>query len=59
MTYMAKLKQQEPWLLNAADLFPASSRIDLSYKPVRVVSIWGHLPPPLRRRTIIAEYHPE
>mmetsp|Transcript_2779 Transcript_2779/g.5619 ORF Transcript_2779/g.5619 Transcript_2779/m.5619 type:complete len:396 (+) Transcript_2779:370-1557(+) len=38
MTYMNQLKQQEPWILNAADLVCASPRVDLSYKPLRVVT---------------------
>jgi len=38
MTYMAKLKQQEPFVLNAADLVCASPRVDLTYKPLRQVT---------------------
>lgn len=38
MTYMANLKQQEPWILNAADLVCASPRVDLNYKPLRNVT---------------------
>jgi hypothetical protein len=38
MTYMASLKQQEPWMLQAADLVCASPRIDLDYKPIRHVT---------------------
>jgi hypothetical protein len=38
MTYMFKLKQQEPWMLNAADLVCASPRIDLDYQAIRKVT---------------------
>lgn len=38
MTYMAKLKQHEPFVLHAADLVCASPRVDLAYKPLRQVT---------------------
>jgi len=38
MTYMFKLKQREPWMLQPADLMCASPRVDLAYVPLRTVT---------------------
>jgi hypothetical protein len=38
MSYMAHLRQHEPWFLNPADLVSASPRIDLTYRPLREVT---------------------